>query len=68
MESTPRCGSPERRSQAMRPGADYLDRVAAERLAAINSDKVAVNIAGSIRYEENREIGDVLDLAPPLEW
>jgi hypothetical protein len=52
----------------MRPGADYLDRVAAERLAAINSDKVAVNIAGSIRYEENREIGDVLDLAPPLEW
>jgi hypothetical protein len=43
------------------------DRVAAEGFPAVDLDQVAVDVAGLVGGQEHREVGDVLDLAPPLE-
>ena len=43
------------------------DRVARQRLAAVDADEVAVDVARVVRGEEDRELCDVLDLAPALE-
>ena len=44
------------------------DRVAAERLASVDLDQVAVDVGRLIRGEEDSQVGDIVDLAPPLEW
>ncbi|MDT7646231.1 MAG: hypothetical protein QOC75_3231 [Pseudonocardiales bacterium] len=46
---------------------DRSDGVSAEGLAAVDLDQVAVDVAGLVRGEEDREVGDVVDLTPPLE-
>jgi hypothetical protein len=43
------------------------NRVAAEGLAAVDLDEVAVDVAGLVGGEEDGQVGDVVDLASPLE-
>lgn len=45
----------------------WSDGVAAEGLAAVDADEVAVDVAGLVGGQEHGETGDVVDLAPALE-
>ena len=48
--------------------AMWSDRIAAKCLAAVDADQVAVDVAGLVAGEVQREVGDVVHLAPTLQW